>query len=372
MAYKYLQREHLSFLIDLLYARGYDVLGPRLRDDAIVYDELHQISELPQGVMVEQSPGAYKIKQTTSPRFFSWSNGPSALKPLLFKPRQPLWEVQQAAEETDTGLIFKDIDINDKPIAVLGVRPCDIAALELSDRHFVHADYVDSFYQSARTALFTVAVNCDSCADTCFCASTGDGPALDAGADITMDELDEGFVLRAGSETGEALLLQLPVCDVSKKQMACVEAQRRVAKNAQKRFLINENMHANLFSQLDSDYWHRIAERCLSCGNCTAVCPTCFCHRELDQPDLDGESSVHFREWSSCFNHDHSVMHGHALRDSNELRYRQWMLHKLGSWIYQYGRSGCVGCGRCISWCPAGIDFPAEANAVSGEFGLWT
>lgn len=371
MAVQFLAPEHLPNLLSILVDSGYQIIGPTVRDGAIVFDQLHDVADMPRGIETRQKPGSYSLVETDSTRYFTWTNGPSALKPLLYKSRQSLWEAEQVAEPTDNGLIFRDIEPDAVPTAVIGVRPCDIAAMKLHDKHFLESEYADVHYAAARENLFTVVVNCAQCNDTCFCASTGDGPTAHDGFDLLLDELDSGFILRAGSPAGEQVLAKLPVRHASSDLVEMADAQRVKAAATQKRFLIDENMHANLFSQLDSRRWHDIAERCLSCGNCTAVCPTCFCHREVESPDLNGKITTHLREWSSCFNHDHSVMHGHALRDSSELRYRQWMLHKLGSWNYQYGRSGCVGCGRCIAWCPAGIDFPAEANAISGEPDLW-
>jgi len=371
MAVQFLALQDLPQILSALETSGYELIGPQVREGAIVYDHIQGIEDLPRGVETVQKPGSYKLVETTSQRYFSWANGPAALKPILYKARQALWESEQVAEAVDGGLVFKEVKPEPTPTAVIGVRPCDIAAMLIHDEHFLQSKIPDPYYQAEREVLFTVAVNCSQCAETCFCASTGDGPAVAAGYDLLLDELDDGFLVRAGSAKGEDILAKLPVSAANDDLIAVAEAQTEKAAANQKRFLIDENMHANLFSQLDNRRWQDIAERCLSCGNCTSVCPTCFCHRETETADISGTSTTHFREWSSCFNADHSVMHGHALRDSNELRYRQWMLHKLGSWIYQYGRAGCVGCGRCIAWCPAGIDFPAEANAISGEFDLW-
>ncbi len=371
MAVQFLAPDNLQNLLSVLAASGYEVLGPQVREGAIIYDHINDVEDLPRGIESIQKPGSYKLLETSSTRYFNWANGPAALKPILYKARQALWSSEQVAQTVNGGLVFKDMAPQAVPTAIVGVRPCDIAAMLIQDEHFLQGEYRDPYYSAEREALFTVAVNCSNCAETCFCASTGDGPSVDNGYDLLLDELDAGFLVQAGTAKGEAILAKLPVTPASEELSAQATAQSKSVADKQKRYLLDENMHANLFSQLDSRRWHDIAERCLSCGNCTSVCPTCFCHRETEAADLDGQSTTHYREWSSCFNADHSVMHGHSLRDSNELRYRQWMLHKLGSWIYQYGRSGCVGCGRCISWCPAGIDFPAEANAISGEADLW-
>ncbi|WP_045855683.1 4Fe-4S dicluster domain-containing protein [Teredinibacter purpureus] len=371
MAVYFLTPENLPSLFSALTESGYALIGPKVSDGAIVFDHMDDITDIPRGVESVQKPGFYQLDHTFSTRYFDWANGPSALKPLLFKSRQPLWFAEQVAETTDGGLVFRDAAPEPVPKAVIGIRPCDIAAMKLQDQHFLEGEYVDPYYLAQRQCLFTVVVNCATCNETCFCASTGDGPSVEDGYDLLLDELDTGFLIRSGSGAGENILSTLPVINAGSDLIELAEIQTLHAKAQQKRFLINENMHANLFSQLDSRQWREIADICLSCGNCTSVCPTCFCHRETETADLNGKSTTHFREWSSCFNADHSVMHGHTLRDSSELRYRQWMLHKLGSWNAQYGRSGCVGCGRCISWCPAGIDFPAVANAICGEFELW-
>lgn len=381
MAVHFLARERLSSLLTVLANSGYEVLGPQVRDGAIVYATLDSVDDLPRGIETVQSPGKYRLLETSSSRYFNWANGPGAVKPVLYKARQPLWTAEQAgdqqqaheqvAEPVAGGLVFRECIPEAKARALFGIRPCDLAALKIHDQHFLYSDYQDRYYEAERRQLLTVVVNCGECSDTCFCASTGDGPRADAGYDILMDELDTGFLVQAGSEIGADILDQLELDFAGEDLLALARAQSARVADKQTRYLINENMHANLFSQLDSRQWDSIAERCLACGNCTAVCPTCFCHRETELPQLDGRSTTHFREWDSCFNADHSVMHGRAVRDTGELRYRQWMLHKLGSWNYQYGRSGCVGCGRCIAWCPVGIDFPAEANAISGEAGLW-
>jgi sulfhydrogenase subunit beta (sulfur reductase) len=360
----FLPRARLQRLLDALGRAGFRCVGPRLKDGAICYDTLSSVTELPAGIVDRQSPGAYRVDRTSSPRMFAWANGPQALKPLLFAPREVLWR----AERRPNGDLefIPDLTAAD-PLAVIGVRACDLAALAVHDQHFLRGAYPDPYYARRRNELFLVAVNCSQPAATCFCASTGDGPRPDAGFDIVLDELDGGFVAACGSERARALLTGLDLAPAKPEQVAEACTQTAQAERAQTRRLPGRNLREVLFANLEHPRWAEVAERCLSCGNCTSVCPTCFCHREPEQPDLDGSDSEHAREWSSCFARDHSFIHGLTFRPDTRTRYRQWLTHKLGGWHDQFGRSGCVGCGRCVTWCPVGIDITEEATTICGS-----
>lgn len=357
----FLARNNLDELLRQLGERGYRCVGPRLRDGAIVYEELASAADLPAGIRVQQSAGCYQVSTTDSARIFAWSSGPQALKPVVFSPRETLWEV---ARGQDGALHFQAAPAPSQPVAVIGVRSCDLAALELLDRHFMATDCSDPYYRARRDALLLVAVNCTHPADTCFCASTGDGPVAHSGFDLLLDELDEGFVVRAGSPAGEQLLATLPVTPAGSAQLEAAACAGRTAAEQQQRRLPEGNLYPRLLARHAHPHWEDVAGRCLACGNCTAVCPTCFCYRELDQPAFSTAQAVHLREWDSCFSAGHSHIHHRTIHADTRTRYRQWLLHKLGSWHAQYGRSGCVGCGRCIAWCPTGIDLTAEIAAL--------
>jgi sulfhydrogenase subunit beta (sulfur reductase) len=359
----YLPRRDFARLLSTLRGLGYRCVGPVVRDGAIAYEALSDIGELPAGINDEQQPGSYRLTATDTVRLFDWANGPQALKPWLFSSRECLWTAQRSA---DGSLSFTEQVPQGEPTAVIGVRACDLAALALQDRHFLAEGSVDAWYEARRRQLLLVAVNCTRPASTCFCASTGDGPAAESGYDLVLDELDDGYLVVAGSATGKRILALLPVLPVTDAQrQAALQATVRAAA-MQTRSLPARNLQALLFGNLDHPRWEDVARRCLSCGNCTSVCPTCFCYREADQPALDGGRSIHIREWDSCFSQGHSYIHGLTIRPDTRLRYRQWLTHKLGSWHEQYGRSGCVGCGRCITWCPTGIDITAEVAAIAG------
>lgn len=352
----FLAHTDVQRLLDALLRRGLSVIGPRVHDGAIAHVPLSDAAELPRGVTDEQAPGRYRLQHTPSTRLFAWANGPQALKPLLFAAEEPLWSSSQSAEGT---LSFSRRDPAAAALAVVGVRACDLAALAIHDRHFAN----DSHYQARRRGLFLVAVNCSHPAATCFCHSTGDGPASTEGYDLVLDELEDGLLLRAGSEAGNAVLQTLELAPAGRERHAAAAKQREAAVRAMSRRLPDADIATTLAQAGQHPHWDEVAARCLSCANCTSVCPTCFCYRESDQAGLDG-SSLRSRQWDSCFSPGHSYIHGKVIRVQPRHRYRQWLTHKLSAWQVQFGRSGCVGCGRCISWCPVGIDITAEVAAI--------
>jgi len=361
----FLPRPSLQRLLDALRGAGYRCVGPRVKDNAVLYLPISSADELPSGVEVDQAPGQYRVRESSpSPRQFAWANGPQALKPLLFAPRETIWRATRTAEG---GLSFAEAAVQSEAIALIGARACDLAALALQDKHFLHGEFPDPYYAQRRERLFIVAVNCSHPAATCFCASTGDGPRASSGFDLALSELDEGFVIEAGSARGQPILDSLGLGPASAGQVEQALAESERAAAMQTRSLPSHNLRDALFMNLDHPRWAEVADRCLSCGNCTSVCPTCFCHVENAAPALSGTESEQVREWDSCFTRGHSHIHGYTVRPDTRTRYRQWLTHKLGSWHDQFGRSGCVGCGRCISWCPVGIDITEEASAVCGD-----
>jgi sulfhydrogenase subunit beta (sulfur reductase) len=359
----YLPHGKLQQLIAALN-KYYICFGPTVRDDAIVYDPLTHVDQLPWGIQETQSPGRYQLKKILAQKAFAWANGPSAIKPLLFKPYETLWYVKKS----DGKLYFEPANPNELPIAIFGARPCDLAAMAIQDKIFMQGDYVDIRYKKRRENLFVVAVNCTYSAGNCFCVSAGGSTKATEHFDIVMTELDDGFVVAPGTKRGQKILKTLALKEATDEQQDIASKLVDHAAHMQTKKLPEINFRQVLFDHLEHPRWEEVAKRCLACGNCTQVCPTCFCHNAVDRPQIDGQSSEHIRMWDSCFTKLHSHLSGGSVRKNTKEDYRQWLTHKLAGWFDQFGMSGCVGCGRCITWCPVGIDIAEEVNAlVDGE-----
>lgn len=359
----FLQRDQFQSLIDTLMACGYQCRGPRVAEDVIEFAPVTSIDDFPKGMVDHQGPGTYRLADEGGERLFYWANGPQALKRLTFRPLEVLWRV----ERRDGKLAFAPQLPDPQPVAVIGVRACDLAALALQEQHFLASPVSDPAFRARRNALFLVGVDCARPAATCFCANTGDGPALQSGYDVGLTELDDGFLVSPGSSRGTEVVARLALPPAGADRLAQAARQHEVAAQQQFRHLPPGRELLRLLDAMEQPQWDEIAERCLGCANCTAVCPTCFCSNHETRGTLDGISAEQVRVWDSCFSAGHSVIHGRPLRDRLCQRYRQWLIHKLATWRDQYGRSGCVGCGRCITWCPVGIDLTSEAAAIVGD-----
>ena len=390
----------LDRLIRLLGV-GHRVIGPQVVDGAVVLRDIASADQLPAGWLDDQEGGHYRLHRDDSAGPFDHVVGPHSLKNFLFPAREPI-----ARFERVEGMWREQSPSPPPlPLAVIGVRGCDLAALAVQDRVFLREEgdqggHVDPAYKARRDGLFLVAVDCRRAAATCFCHSMGTGPAAcsaSAGrtADLTLTDLGPGpvdsvapgglerrFACRIGSERGAALIAGLSAdspgvrCTRDEEEAAervPVDLERQMwqrrrldgeGPSASGRQLDTGNLRDLLFSNLDHPRWEEVASRCLSCTNCTLVCPTCFCASVTEVTDLTGDHVLRERHWASCFSLDHARMHGTSVRHTTASRYRQWLTHKLAGWVDQFGTSGCTGCGRCITWCPVGIDLTEEVAAI--------
>jgi sulfhydrogenase subunit beta (sulfur reductase) len=350
-------------LFAALQARGYQVIGPTVRDGAIVYDRLGSLEDLPKGWTDEQEAGRYRLRRRADDAWFGYAVGPHSWKRYLHPPEIRLFSAERDGES------FRILPETGAPAkrAFLGVRACELAAISIQDRVLLGRPYADPAYRRHREGVLVIAVNCTQAAATCFCSSMGTGPQVRDGYDLVMTELTgpEGhqFLVEAGSEAGREILEEIG-CRAAMAE-ECRRAEASVdAAASQMRALRTEGIREALYAALEHPRWDEVARRCLACANCTMVCPTCFCTTVEEISDITGDHVERWRKWDSCFSQNFSYIHGGSVRSSIRSRYRQWLTHKLASWIDQFGTSGCVGCGRCITWCPVGIDITEEVAAL--------
>ncbi|EDY83239.1 4Fe-4S binding domain protein [Verrucomicrobiia bacterium DG1235] len=359
--------EKLAELLSAIKERGYQLIAPILRDAALCFSEIDGASELPQGLRDAQSPGSYRIKQTASPERFAHASGPTSLKRFLYPPRLKLWQTQRKAN----AMVFEEPADPPPRYAFIGPRPCDLQAVAIQDRVFLRSAHPDNDYRRRRENALFVAVNCLHPSESCFCSSMNSGPSAKSGFDILLTEQIESeelyYLVQTGTDEGLEILntLKLKPAADSKKRKAATELKQATKKIERK--LDPTGIGPALKERLDSPAWDELENRCLACGNCTLACPTCFCSTVEDHTDLAGEIATRDRVWDSCFQQSFSYVAGGPVRSTIKGRYRQWLTHKLSSWSDQFGTLGCVGCGRCITWCPVGIDLVAEANAICTE-----
>jgi sulfhydrogenase subunit beta (sulfur reductase) len=359
-----IERDGLEQIIGALASRGYRVVGPTVRDGAIIYDTVAVLDDLPVGWTDRQDAGRYRMERRADAALFGYAVGPHSWKRFLHLPVERLWQ----AHREGNGFTVVENEEPTTPLAFIGVRACELRAIAIHDRVFLAGQYLDKSYKMRRDHAFIVAVNCSQAGGTCFCVSMDAGPKVEAGFDLALTELiEEGhhlFVIDVGSPAGADLVTDLPHRPATEEEIAAAERVVVRTRGQMGRTLDTDGLKELLQANPNHSRWDEVAGRCLSCGNCTNVCPTCFCTTVDDTTDLSGATAERVRRWDSCFTLDFSYIHGGSVRNSARSRYRQWMTHKLAHWIDQFGSSGCVGCGRCITWCPVGIDITEEAAAI--------
>jgi ferredoxin len=366
----------LQAVIDALAARGYTVIGPTVSGGAIVNAPIRTLDDLPRGWGDEQESAHYRLRRRDDDAFFGFAAGAQSAKPVFFPTDELMWRGRRTREaftaETVSDGPNQAEPAEHGPYALIGVRSCDLHAIAIHDRVLAGRIQADAHYVARREGAFIVSVSCADPGGTCFCVSMGTGPRPEGGQharfDLSLTELLDGdvhrFVVEVGSARGAEVLTDISSPPASIDDLSAADEVAALAAGRMGRTLDTDGLKELLYANVESPHWEDVASRCLACTNCTMVCPTCFCTTVNDVSDLTGDIAERHRVWDSCFDADFSYIHGGTVRDSTKSRYRQWMTHKLGSWIDQFGTSGCVGCGRCVTWCPAAIDITAEAAAL--------
>jgi ferredoxin len=356
-------RADFDGLFDVLVDLGYTPIGPSAIDGAIRYTEVRSVADLPVGRSDVQDGGSYRLTERDDDALFGYAVGPDSWKRYLFPPQTTLIEISWA----DGSPLLASSGDRPPRFAFIAVRPCELAAIEVQDRVFVDTDPT---YTGRRRDALIIAANCTDPAGTCFCVSMGTGPETGSGYDLAFTELLDGdrheFLFTTGSEAGSEVLDRLTSRPATPADSEAVTAAMERSSASMGRTMDTAGIRDLLIDNPDHPRWEKVADRCLSCANCTMACPTCFCSTVVDAVGFDGVAT-RSRHWDSCFTLDFSALHGNPVRHSTKSRYRQWMTHKLATWHDQFGVSGCVGCGRCITWCPVGIDITEEITAMQRD-----
>ena len=360
-----LEAEKLNVLVEVLRRRGYAVVAPTIREGVIVLDEITGAGELPRGWTDDQDPAHYELVKRKDGAYFGYVVGPHSWKKFLYPPRLRLYGATKAGKGFDVEVP----ELNGTPPrAFLGVRPCELQAIELQDKVFRTGPSADRTYDHRRGESVIICVQCVQVGGNCFCVSMGTGPRASKGFDLALTEvIGEGFhhfLVETGSALGKEILAELPVKKAEKPEIDRAMQLSAAAASAMGKSVVTEQLPRILNENFESPHWDDVAKRCLSCANCTMVCPTCFCSTVEDRTSLVGDKAERWRRWDSCFTSDFTKIAGGNIRMSTRTRYRQWLMHKFAHWVDQFGAFGCVGCGRCITWCPVGIDVTAELRAI--------
>lgn len=364
-----LSQHAFGVLLQTLIADGYTLIGPVVKDGAITYAEIGGMEDLPRGVSEEQHAGRYRLQETGEPTLFRFASTAQSFKRFFHPPEIRLFSLRKSAQ----GPALVAPGRPAPKLALIGARACDIAALSVLDGVLANESHPHSDYTSRRRDVVVIGINCVTPGGTCFCHAAGTGPRLSSDFDLGLSEVvvdgESRFVAQVGSSVGERLLEAVPTDDVRQSDVEAAEALIRACEDSLQRDAPDlTEVREMLQRNVEHPQWQAIADRCLACGNCTAVCPTCFCTDRVEKQDeegLQGQSEL----WDSCFTSDFSYLHGGSVRNSTRARYRQWLSHKFSTWFDQFGGSGCVGCGRCVTWCPVAIDIRKELSILGTHLG---
>ncbi len=338
-----------------LQRAGYRLMGPKVRDGAVVLDEIATLDDLPRSWAEDKQPGQYRLRKARDSEYFAYTVGPDSWKRFLYPPKSDLF----TARKVEGAWRFDPVLQPAPALAFLGVRPCDLAAIAILDRVFLGGEFRDPGYAMRRRNIFLLAVNCTTTAPTCYCTTWGTGPRAKNSYDIALTELADTFLLTIGSERGAEALEGVSWEPAGAYDLARALELTSKAEQSIQRQVKTDDLPRMLYDNLENPEWDAVAARCLACANCTMVCPTCFCSTVEDRSNLQATETTRTRVWDSCFAPEYAHVHGGNTRPSIRARYRQFLTHKMASWFDQFGSAGCVGCGRCMTWCPAGID-PTE------------
>jgi len=354
--------EELTQIVAVLMAEGYTVIGPKDKKLALNLEKLSSPDELALGFVSEEKEGYYRLKpaKTLAIDAAKPMNSP---KYYTEKANQLLYTASQVNNQWE----FKTAVVEPEPIAFFGLNACDVASLYILDLTFKQ-EFKDPVYEKNRQAVqFVVGVNCTHPGNNCFCSTYNTGPRLTYPYDLGLTCLGETYLVEAGSQKGKEVLAKLKSEPASQAHLQQKETLLEKAKKQMSKAFNLKKACQVLADNYEHPYWDEPSERCLSCANCINVCPTCYCYQIYRRANLSADEVAVFRSLDACHHLEFAAVHGGNFRPRRVDRLRHWVNHKIFWTIEQYGVPGCVGCGRCITWCPTAIDITEPVFRLGGR-----
>ena len=297
---------------------------------------------------------------------FGYQNTRLSIKSMVFPQSEDMLEYSLDESQPDHH-IMKEVSKDYSPRAVLGVRPCDAAAIEMVKLNFDTPEYKDPYWLKLYNATILVGLACNIPCNTCFCTTTGGGPFSEKGLDVLIVDAGSDYIIKILTQNGEALV-QKANWKASKGSKKIIDTLKQKAEAAVVS-KINTHRLAGLdtLGLYEADFWEDISFSCINCGTCTYACPTCWCFDIQDE--VSGKKGKRMRNWESCMFPIFTVhTTGHNPRDTKLSRVRQRFMHKLKYFIDKYQQGVmCVGCGRCVRQCPVNIDIRRVCNLMNSH-----
>ena len=332
-----MKRENLDDFLHAIQSFG-TIWGPVKHGNAFTLDKVEDYSRLDLTALRTKIP--FK-KLLFPPKFSMFSFDREGIKPML--------------DDLPKRVIF-------------GLHPCDIHGLLILD-DFFSSHYPDPYYIERRKRTAIIGLTCIP-DEKCFCKTTNTHYA-ESGFDLILTDLEEFFIIWVGSSLGDDMIRECPELMEDKIRHNDLEMYVKWRQHRDSSFKLKldfTGMPSIMELYWDDSLWEELGEKCLSCGSCTIVCPTCPCFNVIDEIELDGIEGHRFRRWDSCMFQEYSmVAGGHNFRESRAARLKLRFTHKLQAFVGKFGEPACVGCGRCIDTCPVGIDVKSVGLRLRGE-----
>lgn len=284
----------------------------------------------------------------------------NSVKDVLFPCDDPLYRYNWSVDAVE----FEPVSETEKTV-VFGLRPCDLASVDLLDRVFTTGDFSDVQYRRRREHSVLVGMGCLRSAPSCLCRAFGVTPGASQGADMMVYETEEGYVAHSITEKGQELMESMPGTDAGDEDLDRARQASEQTEVPRAEGLSPEGLPEEMREQWDSPYWQQLGLRCLGCGTCTFVCPTCHCFLIADLNR--GKKGLRFKSWDSCQYKRFVLAAGdHNPRPTRKERIRQRFMHKLAYFPETNDAFLCTGCGRCIASCPVDIHIAGVLRDMKG------